>query len=355
MKGLAVLSVAYPLAPVRPDTAGGAEQILSMLDHSLVANGHESVVVACEGSHVAGHLLPTAANSGVLDEAARAAAHACHRRTIECALERETFDVVHMHGLDFHEYLPPAGPPVLVTLHLPPEWYPEHVFRPRRPGTWLHCVSRAQELRCPQTDALLPFIENGVPIEGLRSSVRRRSYTLMLGRICLEKGFHLGLDAAKLAGASAIVAGEVFRYRAHEEYFRHELLPRLDGRARRFIGPVGPARKRRLLAGARCLLAPSLAPETSSLVAMEALASGTPVIAFRSGALPEIVEDGLTGFLVDDAAAMAQAIRDAGAIDPERCRAAARDRFSVGRMAAQYLSRYRQLAAGSSACRWNVA
>jgi glycosyltransferase involved in cell wall biosynthesis len=355
MSRLAVLSVAYPLAPVGPGTAGGAEQILWLLDRALVASGHRSLVIACEGSRVTGRLLPTPRSSGVLDDATRAAAQACHREAILHALAREAFDLVHIHALDFHEYLPPPGPPVLVTLHLPPQWYPEHVFRPRRPGTWLQCVSRSQELRCPAADALLPFIENGVPLDAVHPSVRRRTYALALGRICPEKGFHLALDAAKLAGIPAIVAGEVFRYHAHEEYFSRELLPRLDGRERRFIGPVGPARKRRLLAGARCLLVPSLAPETSSLVAMEALAAGTPVIAFRSGALPEIVEDGLTGFLVDDAAGMAQAIRDVDAIDPERCRAAARERFSADRMAAQYLSRYRQLAAGAAMGRWNVA
>ena len=102
---------------------------------------------------------------------------------------------------------------------------------------------------------------------------------MALGRICPEKGYHIALDAAARAGVPMVLAGEVFRYPAHEQYFRDEIAPRLDA-SRRFIGPVGLHRKRRLLSEARCLLAPSLAPETSSLVAMEALACGTPVIAF---------------------------------------------------------------------------
>jgi glycosyltransferase involved in cell wall biosynthesis len=113
---------------------------------------------------------------------------------------------------------------------------------------------------------------------------------------------------------------------------------------RRFIGPVGVSRKRRLLAGARCLLVPSLVPETSSLVTMEALACGTPVVAFPSGALPEIIEDGRTGFLVEGPREMARAMRHVEYIDREACRRAARDRFSAHRMIGGYMQLYTLLA-----------
>ncbi len=136
----------------------------------------------------------------------------------------------------------------------------------------------------------------------------------------------------------------MFPYPAHQDYFETRVRPLLD-RARRFLGPVGFARKRRLLAAARCVLVPSLAPETSSLVAMEAAAAGTPVIAFRAGALPEIVEHGRTGFLVDSAREMAEAVRRAGEIDPETCRAVARTRFDRDTMVARYFAVYRRLAA----------
>jgi glycosyltransferase involved in cell wall biosynthesis len=139
-----------------------------------------------------------------------------------------------------------------------------------------------------------------------------------------------------------LVAGEVFPYEAHQRYFAAEVQPRLDSR-RRFLGAVGGGRKRRLLAGARCLLVPSLAPETSSLVAREALALGTPVVAFPAGALADIVEDGRTGFLVRDVAAMATAIRRTDEIAPEDCRASARRRFSLARMTRDYLALYERL------------
>src|SRR5690606_24198658 len=254
-------------------------------------------------------------------------------------------DLVHLHGLDFHRYLPPPGVPVLVTLHLPPSFYPPAAFRCGRPDTFLHCVSRAQHAACPPDAPLLPPIENGVALESFARRVRKRDFVLALGRICPEKGFHVALAAARRAGVPLMLAGEVFRYPAHELYFREEIAQRLDA-ARRLIGPVGLARKRRLLAAARAVAVPSLVPETSSLVAMEALAAGTPVIAFPAGALADIVEHGVTGFLVHDEREMAEAIPAVAALEPERCRAAARARFSAERMAGEYLALYDRLIAG---------
>jgi glycosyltransferase involved in cell wall biosynthesis len=120
--------------------------------------------------------------------------------------------------------------------------------------------------------------------------------------------------------------------------------PRLD-RRRRFLGPLGFARKRRFLNAARCLVLPSLAQETSSLVAMEALACGTPVVAFPNGALSELVEHGRTGFLVHDIEEMADAMQRAGELSPEPCRAAARQWFSLDRMVRGYFAAYEELAA----------
>jgi len=194
---------------------------------------------------------------------------------------------------------------------------------------------------------LLPTIENGVPLNQGSARHAKRRFVFSLGRICPEKGFHLGLEAARRARAPLLLAGEVFRYEAHEAYFRREILPRLD-KERRFIGPVGYKRKRRLLAAARCLLAPSLAPETSSLVAMEALACGTPVVAFPSGALAEIVEHGKTGFLVETEPEMAVAIGRVGAISRETCRAEAQRRFGLEQMLEKYLELYAQLVEGNA-------
>lgn len=339
---LTILSVAYPLAPVGPDAVGGAEQVLTQLDRALVEAGHRSIVVAQEGSRTAGTLVAVPREAGALDEAAKARAWARHSRAIAGALERWPIDLVHLHGIDFHAYLPLPGVPALATLHLPPSWYPDAALRPARPDTWLHCVSQAQHNACPPTPNLLPPIPNGVPVAALQARHAKRRFALMLGRICPEKGVHLAVEAAKRADIPLLIAGEVFPYQTHVRYFAEEVAPRLDQK-RRFIGPIGFARKRRLLTAARCLLVPSLAPETSSLVAREGLACGTPVVAFPNGALAETLEHGRTGFLVNGVEDMAKAIEAAGGLSPETCRAVARTRFSQACMIAGYFSLYERL------------
>lgn len=344
--GITVLSVAYPHAPVGPDASGGAEQILSALDHALIAAGHESIVVAREGSSVAGELIPIPADARPIDDDARRRAQRAVRHAIAAA---PAHDIVHLHGIDFAAYLPPPGPPSIVTLHLPPDWYPVQALHPTRPNTWLVCVSAAQQRVCPDGPALLDPIPNGVPVDRLaRHRHARRGFALMLGRICPEKGQDLALEAAHLAHVPLLLAGELFPYEWHRSYFTAKVAPRLDA-TRRWLGPIGFARKRRLLSAARCLLAPSLAPETASLVAMEALACGTPVIAFPAGALAEVVEDGRTGFLVHTPEEMAAAIARAGEIDPEACRKSARARFTQRRMTDAYLRLYAQLARNRAA------
>lgn len=341
---LTVLNVAYPFATVGPDAVGGAEQVLAQLDAALVAAGHRSIVLASAGSRTAGLLIASDAITGPITGDVRQRAWAKHRRHIAQALADWPIDVVHVHGIDFAAYLPQAsGVPVLATLHLPPSWYPPEVFALHRPDVFLHCVSASQQRACPPGARLLPAVPNGVPVDALEAHCRKRRFALALGRICPEKNQHVALQAGQRAGMPVVLAGQVFAHEAHERYFREQVAPLLD-RERRFIGALSFARKRRLLTAAQCLLLPSLAAETSSLAAMEALACGTPVIAYPSGALPEIVDDGRTGFIVRDAAEMAQAIEACASIDPERCRAVARERFAVEPMTRRYLATYRQLA-----------
>ncbi len=345
---LNVLSVAYPLAPVGPGAVGGAEQVLAALDEALVAAGHRSIVIACAGSKVAGELVSLPAVDGPVTREAWGAAHASCRAAIRRVLEREPIDLVHMHGVDFHAYLPPPGPAVLATLHLPPECYPPGALRPARPRTYLQCVSRTQRLRCPPGARLLDEIENGVDLAALRPRGAPGEYALVLGRICPEKGPHLALEAGARAGVAVVLAGKVFGFPEHTAYFRTEVEPRLVP-PHRFVGVVEGQAKARLVAEARCVVVPSTVHETSSLAAMEALACGTPVIGLRRGALVELVDDGVTGWLVDDVEGLARAIRDAGGLDRARCRAIAEARCSRARMCERHLARYRELAAAPGA------
>jgi len=344
---LSVLNVAYPFAPVGIDAVGGAEQVVASLDCALTRAGHRSIVLACEGSQIAGMMLPVPRIEGPIDDARRLAVHAQCRRILDAALRRWPVDVVHMHGIDFDAYRPRSNVPTLVTLHLPLDWYPRDALV-RRPGLWFNGVSAAQRRSAPTGLALLPDIENGVPLSLFTLRLKKRGYAFCLGRICPEKGFHIALDAARMADMPLLLAGDVFPYPAHQRYFHEEIVPRLDAR-RRFIGKVGLQRKRRLLAGAQCVVVPSLVPETSSLVAMEALASATPVVAFPAGALAEIVDHGRTGFLVRDAHAMAWAMRETAHLSPQVCRREAERRFDLDRTTATYLALYEALAEAAHA------
>jgi glycosyltransferase involved in cell wall biosynthesis len=341
---LTVVSVAYPFAPVSADPAGGAEQVLAQLDRRLVADGHRSIVIAAAGSSCAGELVPVAVEQGEITDAVRTAVHTRVRAALEEVIARERVDLVHCHGIDFDAYLPDPGVRVLVTLHLPLSWYPPATLSPARPDTYLLPVSASQARGAPVGARLLEPIGNGVDVDSFGPAARKGGFALMLGRVAPEKGFATAIDAAKRAGSALVVAGQVYPYAAHQRYFDEEVVPRLDSE-RRWIGPVAGVAKRRLLGQARCLLVPSTAPETSSLVAMEALASGTPVIAFRSGALPDIVEDGVTGVLVDDMEGMAAALGRIDEIDPAICRRVACERFSLTQTSGAYLDLYRRLAA----------
>lgn len=336
---LSILSVAYPFAPIREDTAGGAEQVILSLDRLFTQAGHLSTVIAQTGSVIKGALIGIPSICGPIDDTAKKKTHEALREAIEKTLARQRFDIVHMHGIDFASYMPFADVPVLATLHLPLGWYEEGALRPIRPETHLNCVSVSQ---LKGADVCFPVVRNGVDTGSFGMAKTKGRYALSLGRVCPEKGFHIAMDAARRAGVHYALAGSVFRYEAHERYFMDEIVPRL-GRDCVFLGPVGPERKRRLLSNARCVIVPSLAPETSSLAAMESLASGTPVVAMRTGALPEMIEDGKTGFLVDSLPEMAEAIKEAGRLSSGACVRAARERFDASTMAEGYIGLYREI------------
>lgn len=339
---LTVLNVAYPFAPVSKDSVGEAEQILWHIDNAITQFGHKSLVIACSGSRVAGTLIESEKPTGIIDSNQKKRIFQQYSELIRQVIWEWPVDLIHMHGIDFHEYLPPAGLPVLVTLHLPPIWYNSQAFRIKRLHTYLHCVSESQRRACPPGAFILPEIPNGVPVDELQAHHAKREYAVAMGRICPEKNFHTALEAARIAGIPLLLGGDVYPYPEDVEYFEQEIKPRLNG-CNRFIGPVSFERKRRLLSGAKCLLLPTLAPEASSLISMEAIACGTPVIAYPSGAIPEIVEHNVTGFLVTGLMVMAEAIVRSPQIDAETCRNIAKSRFSVDKMIDRYLNVYRYL------------
>lgn len=326
-----VLSVGYPLFPVSTDSPGGAEQILAYIDRLLVGQGHRSLVMAAAGSHVSGMLIPTAApNPELISEHDRQNAQAEYRTLLEGLLRQGLIDLIHFHGLDFHTYLPETSIPMLATLHLPMSWYPTHIFN--LPGLQLNCVSQSQA-----GTSGLPVVPNGIDTHYFFPEGEKGNYLLWLGRICPEKGVHLALRAAHELDLPLRVAGPVHPLAAHQDYYDKQVKPLLDGK-RVHLGPVGREQKRELLRAARGLLVPSLVDETSSLVSMEAMSCGTPVIAYNSGALPEVVQHGVTGFIVESIEGILAAVRNLKEISGERCRSEAVRRFDVFEMGKGYMA-----------------
>src|SRR5690606_27482152 len=270
--------------------------------------------------------IPVPQTGGVIGDAERRRAALAHREAIAGALRRHRVDVVHLHGVDFLDYLPATDLPVVVTLHLPLSWYPPAALSL---GERVHlvAVSESQRRACGAGAAIAEVVPNGVALERYRPRARRAAFALLIGRVCPEKGVHVALRVARRAGVPLLCGGPVYPYEEHLRYFERDVAPLLGGE-RRYLGPVCGGRKAELLARARCLLVTSQVDETSSLVALEALASGTPVVGFRRGALPELVESGVTGFLVDSEEEMAEAILWADRLHPADCRRAAEVRGS---------------------------
>ena len=353
---ITVLSIAFPFAPVGPNLVGGAEQILSDLDQALTARGDQSLVVACEGSQPSGKLFSIPAPRwDALDDPDRTWCRTHFHAALNKALACGDVDLIHAHCMDLYDYEFPPDIPLVVTLHLPISWYSRDTVRRYVQQARFVYVSDSQRRTSLRDLGDAPVIGNGVDVAPALPDAAKSDFALVMGRICPEKNAHAALEAGTRARTKVVIAGQVFPYRSHQQYFEEKIEPLIENSkppaVHQFVGPLTPKRRQQFLSQAKCLLHPTLAPETSSLVAMEALAAGTPVIAYKSGALPEIVEDGATGFLVEDPKGMADAIQKIKNISPEACHHAARTRFSKQRMVDQYFDLYHTiLREGPSQC-----
>jgi glycosyltransferase involved in cell wall biosynthesis len=350
---LRILYVAYPLLPVSEASAGGAEQMLQVTEGQIARRGYSTVVAACDGSQLAGELLATGAAPGQPDcFAERDAEH--NARILQFLARRQRthqrFHLIHDMSGTFWPHAAVLSLPVLATLHLPRSFYPPQMFENIPENVSFTCVSESQMRSFAGLPRMLGVVRNGIDVERFPLSRQKESHLLWLGRFCEEKGAHLAIQVTRKAGLPLILAGQVYPFSYHQQYFQREVLPHLND------GPPGvrlaeaptPEQKARLLSDARALLVPSLAEETSSLVAMEAAACGTPVIALRRGALPEVVRDGVTGYVVDSVEEMAQAVAHLDEIKSAACRRHAEQNFSAARMADGYERLYRQVVARKS-------
>jgi glycosyltransferase involved in cell wall biosynthesis len=328
-----LLMVAYPLLPVSEASAGGAEQILWTLERELVKRGWETEVAACAGSQVRGKLLATGEPQKVLDGfEEREREHA--ERIIE-ACNRNKYSIVLDHSGHFFRHAERVDALVLATLHLPRELYTPGIFEEPSENVYFHCVSEAQQAQFKDLPRLLAVVRNGIAVERFPIGGRKLDYLLWLGRVCPEKAPHLAVAAAKKAGMPIVLAGQVYPFEWHKRYWEREVRPLIDDLQVRFVELPSFERKTKLLREARALLVPTLIGETTSLVSLEAMASGTPVIGFDGGALREVVHKG-TGFLVRNVEEMAKACGKLGAIRSLDCRQWVEREYSATTMGDMY-------------------
>jgi glycosyltransferase involved in cell wall biosynthesis len=351
-----VLYVAYPLLTVSCDSAGGAEQVLWTLEREMAMRGVETVAAASAGSQVTGHLFATGDPCTQTDDLERRNRE--HQDRIvefvhKCSRAGHPFSLIHDQSGSFWPRAVEIDLPVLVTLHLPRSFYPPHYFETVPANVSFNCVSVSQARDFADLPGFRGVVPNGIALElfeeGDSMDHHPREGLLWMGRICEEKAPHLALDIAQATGLPITLAGQVYPFSYHEEYFEREVAPRLRQTNHATFVPLPVhSRKRLLLREARALLITSQVDETSSLVAMEAAASGTPVIALARGALPEIVQDGITGLLVDTAADAVSAVSRVADIRPAECMRVARENFSSTAMAAGYAALYAQVVAEPS-------
>jgi glycosyltransferase involved in cell wall biosynthesis len=343
---LRVLYVAYPLLPVSEHSAGGAEQVLCTLEREMHARGHQTTVAACSGSRVAGELFATGDPAEAPDEFDLRS-----QQQTEALLQwlgaGAEFDLIHDMSGGFWQHADGLPIPVLATLHLPRPLYTNVDFSRVPECVSFNCVSNSQTPEFSDLPRVLGVAANGIALDCFpRELVKqeKREYVLWIGRICEEKGTHVALDVAHTAGEKLIIAGTVYPFLYHQKYFAREVIPRLKraGNRAKYIERPSFVEKVDLIRNARAVLITSEINETSSMIAMEAAACGTPVIAFRRGALPEVVAEAITGMLVNDQSEMVSALTRARRIEPEQCLAHAHEHYSAERMTECYSQLYRR-------------
>src|SRR5512146_1272161 len=228
---LRILYVAYPLLPVSDESAGGAEQMLWTLEREMHSRGHSTSVAACGGSRVSGELLATGPISTEPDKFDQRNAEHIHA-TVQFISDMQRggtgFDLIHDKSGSFFSAVSTVPVPVLATLHLAPTLYNPGTFAHVPTGVTFNCVSESQLTSFRHLSQMSGVIENGIDVGRFPFSANKRDYLLWMGRICEEKGTHAAIDVAEKAGIPLIIAGQVYPFSYHQDYFAREVAPRIE-------------------------------------------------------------------------------------------------------------------------------
>lgn len=330
---------ADPELPVPPATYGGIERVIAQLADALVDRGHDVVLFAHRASRTRAELVPYASRhsrsrTGTVRHALLIARQYAARRPC----------IIHSFGRLAYlvPVLPLAAPKIM------------SYQRPVTPSrvTWAHRLARGSLTFTGCSRSLIEPVRhigswrvlyNSVPVERFRFSdaASPDAPLVFLGRVEQLKGTDLAIAVARNAGRALVIAGTIAP--EHKAYFDTEIAPHIDGRSVTYVGPVDDAAKSQLLSAAAALLMPVRWDEPFGIVMAEALACGTPVIGLRRGAVPEVIDDGATGFVCDTPAEMVERVANLGSIRREACRRAAEARFSTTALAETCEALYEQL------------
>lgn len=335
---LRIAMVAPPWFELPPRGYGGTEAVVATLVDQLVARGHHLTLIGAGRHRTAAQRFvpvfdepPTAELGNPMPEVIHAAAADVVLRTLDV-------DLVHDHSL--------AGPllargrdlPTLITMHGPVEGRAGEYYERLGRAVDLIAISQSQRRLNPALN-WVDTVHNAIDVGSFPYREVKDDYVLWIGRFTADKGPHVAIDAARAAGRRIVLAGKL-NEPAEREFFTAEVEPRL-GPDTEYVGEADAALKRELFAGARSLVFPIQWDEPFGMVMIEAMASGTPVVATRRGSVPEVVAHGRTGIVVDRVEEITEAIHRAEELDPAESRRHAEERFDLPVMAAGYERAYR--------------
>ena len=339
-----------PLAEaVPPKLYGGTERVVYWLTEELVEMGHEVTLFASGDSVTSASLVPCSPRALRLNRDRPDPLLVYAAMLARIAERSNDFDVMHAHTDWVHiPLLADAGVPFVTTLH-------GRLDHPLLPTLCRECfagapfvsISDAQRAPLPQA-RWVGTVHHGLPENLLEPNFNPEGYLAFLGRITPDKGPEIAIQLAREAGMPLKIAAKIGR--ADRTYFKNRIEPMIDGRQVVFVGEIGERQKSAFLGNAAALLFPICWPEPFGLVMIEAMACGTPVIAFPCGSVPEIVEHGVTGFVVEPAAGLS-AIQAIGSLDRRTVRERFEQRFTARRMTQDYLCVYQSLIEGNATCR----
>ncbi|MCK1718299.1 glycosyltransferase family 4 protein [Bradyrhizobium sp. 141] len=331
-----------PLAEsVPPKLYGGTERVVAWLVDALVDLGHEVTLFASGDSKTSATLHPVWPRALRLGRP-RTDPNAAMAVLLEAVSRRaHEFEVIHAHIDWLHlPLLSRLGIPFVTTMHGRLDLPGLPALIDEFPGACL--VSISDDQRIPLANAnWCGTVYHGLPVEQFRASFTSGSYLAFLGRLSPDKGPEDAIRIARAAGIPLRIAAKIPR--AETGYFKERIEPHVDGEQVQVVGEVNDETKQPFLADAAALLFPIRWPEPFGLVMIEAMACGTPVIAYRSGSVPEVIDEGVTGFIVENEGEAAAAVAQLASLDRRRVRAKFEERFTARRMAEDYVRHYQQM------------